>query len=139
MFIIILFSLGCDRPAGLFFLSRFCFFPYSRLSSYLLRQFLCLISFLLFPCASVWENTRGCSPCPVAILNGTFLFSRGEIVCLGRSFVYQNQIKLNLIKSGDFFYFVPTLILYICSLSALILLFLCLCRIFILSILKYYY
>ena len=28
-------------------------------------------------------------------MNGTFLFSRGEIVCnLGRSFVYQNQIKL---------------------------------------------
>ena len=36
------------------------------------------------------------SPCPIAILNGTFLFSVGEIVCnLGRSFVYQNQIKLN--------------------------------------------
>ena len=36
------------------------------------------------------------SPCPIAILNVTFLFSRGEIVCnLGRSFVYQNQTKLN--------------------------------------------
>ena len=35
------------------------------------------------------------SPCPIAILNGTFLFSRGEIVCLRRSFVYQNPIKLN--------------------------------------------
>ena len=33
------------------------------------------------------------SPCPIAILNGTFIFSRGEIVCLGRSLV--NQIKLN--------------------------------------------
>ena len=28
------------------------------LSSYLLRQSLCLISFLLFPCASVLENTH---------------------------------------------------------------------------------
>ena len=35
------------------------------------------------------------SPCPIAILNGTFPFSRGEIVCLGRGIVYQNQIKLN--------------------------------------------
>ena len=39
------------RPSGL------RFFPYSRLSSYLLRLFLYLISFLLFPCSSVWENT----------------------------------------------------------------------------------
>ena len=41
-----------------FFLCPLCFFPYSRLSSYLLRLFLYLISFLLFPCASVWVNTR---------------------------------------------------------------------------------
>ena len=26
------------------------------------------------------------SPCPIAIQKGTFLFSRGEIACLGRSF-----------------------------------------------------
>ena len=31
-------------------------FPYSLLSTYALLL-LCLISFLLFPCASVWENT----------------------------------------------------------------------------------
>ena len=30
-----------------------CFFPYSRFSSYHFRLFLCLISFLLFQCASV--------------------------------------------------------------------------------------
>ena len=35
------------------------------------------------------------SPCSIAILNGTFLFPRGEIVCLGRRFVHQNKIKLN--------------------------------------------
>ena len=36
------------------------------------------------------------SPCPIAILNGTFLFLQVKIVCdLGRSFIYQNQIKLN--------------------------------------------
>ena len=34
------------------------FFPYSRLSFYLLRLFLYLISFLQFPFTSVWENTR---------------------------------------------------------------------------------
>ena len=35
------------------------------------------------------------SPCPIAILNGTFFFSRVEIVYMGWSFVYQNQIKFN--------------------------------------------
>ena len=41
MFIIVVFWLGCDRPSGhLFFVT---------LSSYLLRLFLYLISFLLFP------------------------------------------------------------------------------------------
>ena len=39
-----------------------CFFPYSSLSSYLLGLFLYLISFMLFPCASVWENTRAWVP-----------------------------------------------------------------------------
>ena len=48
MFIIIVFRLGCDRPSGFFFRARSAFFPYSRLSSYLLHLFLCLISFLLF-------------------------------------------------------------------------------------------
>ena len=63
MFIIIVFWLGCDRPSGhLFFRARFAFFPYSRLSSCLLSLFLYLISFLLFPCASVWENTRAWLP-----------------------------------------------------------------------------
>ena len=40
-----------------FFSCPLCFFPHSRLSSYL-HLFLYLISFLLFPCESVWENTR---------------------------------------------------------------------------------
>ena len=41
-----------------FFLScPLYFFIYSRLSSYLLRLFLYLNWFLLFPSASVWENT----------------------------------------------------------------------------------
>ena len=33
------------------------FFPYSFSSSYFLPLFHCLISILLFPCASVWENS----------------------------------------------------------------------------------
>ena len=39
-----------------------CLFPCSRLSSFHLRLSLCLISFLLFPCVSVWENTRAWVP-----------------------------------------------------------------------------
>ena len=34
------------------------FFPYSLFSSSPVSMFLCLTSFLLFPCASVWENTH---------------------------------------------------------------------------------
>ena len=62
MVIIIVFWLGSDWPSWFVFLScPFYFFPYSRLSSYLLL-FLNLISFLLFPCASVVANTRAWVP-----------------------------------------------------------------------------
>ena len=57
MFIFIILLLGSDRPSGHFFGALY-FFPYSRLSSHNLLLFRYLISFLLFPCASVWENTR---------------------------------------------------------------------------------
>ena len=60
--IIIVFWLGSDKPSGLIFLSYpLYFFPYSRLSFYFLL-FLCIISFLLVPRASVWENTRAWVP-----------------------------------------------------------------------------
>ena len=73
-----------------------CFFPCSRLFSYVLRLSLCLISFLLFPFVSVWEKIVHEFPCNIYIPNGTFLFSRGETVGnLGRSFVYENQTKPN--------------------------------------------
>ena len=49
MFIIIVFWLGCDRPSGLHFSRPLCFFPYSRLSSYLLRLFLYLIFIFAVP------------------------------------------------------------------------------------------
>ena len=87
----------CDRPSGLLL-----FVPALLLS---------IITPLFLPSSSVSLSyfvlavpMREClgghscmsSPCPIAILYGTFLFSRIEIVCdLGRSFVYQNQIKLN--------------------------------------------
>ena len=45
-----------DRLSGLLFLCPLYFFPYTLLSSYLLLLLLCLISFLLFPCASVWKT-----------------------------------------------------------------------------------
>ena len=38
-----------------------------------------LILFLLFPCASVWENTRARSPFPIAILNGTCVFPTAQL------------------------------------------------------------
>ena len=41
-----------------FFFLRAALFPHLRLPSYSLRLFLYLISFLLFPCASVSETTR---------------------------------------------------------------------------------
>ena len=52
-------KIGLSYSLGLWHFIFSCplyFFPCSRISSYLL--FLCLISFLLFPCASVWENTH---------------------------------------------------------------------------------
>ena len=53
-FIIIVLSLGSDRPSAFFFLDS--------LTSYLLRLFLQLISFLLLPCTGVWANTRAWVP-----------------------------------------------------------------------------
>ena len=74
MFIIIVFWLGSDKPSGLLFSCLFYFFLYSRLYSYSHCLFLNLISFLLFPCARVWENTRAQVPqFPIARLNGIYL------------------------------------------------------------------
>ena len=61
MFIIIVFWLECDRPSGLIF------FVSALLLSILMPPFLpsssvYLISFLLFTCASVWENTLAWVP-----------------------------------------------------------------------------
>ena len=57
-FIIVVFWLGSNRPSGLLLSCPLWFFPYMRVSSCLLRVFLNLISFLLFLCVSVRENTR---------------------------------------------------------------------------------
>ena len=51
---------GCNDqapvgPSGHLFFCVRCTF-HIRLSSYLLPLFLCLISFLLFPCAGVWKT-----------------------------------------------------------------------------------
>ena len=88
---------GCDRPSGLLL-----FVP-ALLLSILTSLFLpsssvSLCYFVLtFPMRECFgKHSYMSSQCPIAILNGTLLFSRGEIICnLGRSFVYQNQIKLN--------------------------------------------
>ena len=60
MFIIIVFWLGCDRLSCLFFSLLISLLP--PLYTYFLRLFLYNFSLLLFPCASVWENTRARVP-----------------------------------------------------------------------------
>ena len=61
--IIIMFWLGCGRPSGLFIFDRACFASFYTHASLLPSLFvLYLISFLLFPCASVWENTLAWVP-----------------------------------------------------------------------------
>ena len=97
LFIIIVFWLGCDRPSGLLL-----FVP-ALLLSILTPLFLpsSSVSLCYFVLAVPMHECLGnhscmSSPWPIEIQNGTFLFSRCEIVCnLGRSFMYQNQIKLN--------------------------------------------
>ena len=77
-----------------FFLScPLYFFSYFPLSSYLLRLFLYLVSFLLFPCASVWENTRARVHISASHLNGTCFFEKWNSH-FHRIFAYQNLIKL---------------------------------------------
>ena len=56
---IIVFRLGCDRPSGLLlFVPAVLFAILTPFFCVCLRLSHPLISFLLFPCVSVWENTR---------------------------------------------------------------------------------
>ena len=96
---IIVFWLGCNRPSG------FLFFVHALLLSILTPLFLpsssVFLSYFVLPvpmCECFGKHSCMSSPCPITILNGTILFSLGEIVGLGRSLVYQNQIKLILIR-----------------------------------------
>ena len=96
MFIIIEFSLRRDRPSGLiFFVPAFLF---SILTPLFLPSSSVYLSYFV-PAVPMHEclGNHLCmsSPCPVEKLIGTFFFSRGEMVCFGRSLVYQNLIKLN--------------------------------------------
>ena len=106
LFIIIVFWLGCDTPSGLLLFVPVLLF--SMLTPLFLPSSSVSLSYFVLAvpmreCFGKHSCMR--SPCPIAILNGTFLFSRGEIVCnLGRSFVYQNHIKLNY----DLIYFLIT-------------------------------
>ena len=66
---------------------------YSLFSSYL-PLFLFLIAFLLFQCASVWENTRALgSTFPISIMVPSFI-AKPDDPCIGRRFAYQ---KLTII------------------------------------------
>ena len=62
------------KAVGTSFFRTLFTFLYTRASPYLLCLSHCLISFLLFPCSSVSENTCTSSPFPIAMLNGIFLF-----------------------------------------------------------------
>ena len=60
--------------------------------------FICLISFLLFPCEVFWRTLCVSSTILIAILNGTvLLFARGKNYrsYFGRSFAYQKQYYYN--------------------------------------------
>ena len=65
-------------------------FPYSRLSSFYLHLFLYLISFFVFPGASVWENTRAWVPYFLFLLVLPF-FRHCTYTCT----------KENLVRDGD--------------------------------------
>ena len=81
LFIIIVFWLGCDRPSGLLL-----FVPALLLSIlallFLPSSSVSLSSFVLAVPMRECLGKHSCmsSPFPIAILNGTFIFSRGEIV-----------------------------------------------------------
>ena len=66
----------------------------SSLSSYLLRLFLCLISFLLFPCASVWESTRARVPMSYSHTEWYLPFFARRNSLFGPKLRLQNIIKL---------------------------------------------
>ena len=111
LFIIIVFLLGCDRLTDLFYLCTLCFFPYSRHSSYHLRLFLCLISFLLFICASVWETLVHESPISCSHTEWYLHLSRYEIayqpkLCLSKSNLTNlcTALLQNLAVQQDFYY-----------------------------------
>ena len=80
-FINIVFGSGSDRPSGLL-----SFVPASLLS---------LISFLLFPCVSVWETLVHEFPMFYRHTEWYLpFFARRNSPCFGRSFAYQNRIIL---------------------------------------------
>ena len=78
MFIIIVFWFWCDRPSGFFFRARFASFrTHASLTSCLLS--VTLSYFILAVPMREYLGKHSCmsSPCPIATLNGTFIFSLG--------------------------------------------------------------
>ena len=89
-------SLYSQAVGTSFFRSHVYFFPFSLLSSCLLL-FLCRVSFLLSPFASVWENTCSCVPhylLPYSMVHACF-FGRQNSFCFFRSFAYHIKNILN--------------------------------------------
>ena len=91
MFIIIIFGLGFVLGSGILF-----FFPAVLLSirtahSYPLFLFHCLISFLLFRCPSVWENTRSCMTSTFPIESYKMVRFFFQTVKKGKAIVFYGQ------------------------------------------------
>ena len=69
--------MAIQRPSGLFFrASSTSFHTHTLLLTVCLRLFLYRISFLLFPCASAWENILGCVPISYRHTEWYFFFAK---------------------------------------------------------------
>ena len=97
MFIIIVFLLGKFRPSGLLF-SLGPALLFSILTPLFLPSSSVYLSYFILAVSMrecLGKHSCMSSPCPIAILDGTFFFARRNNLCFGRSLSYQNLIKLN--------------------------------------------
>ena len=107
--IIIILKLWCDRLQDFFFLLRrslpqkpALLLPYSRLACYLLCLFLYIISFLMFLCRSVWENTRAWVPHFQCHAQWCLLFLSCVVIYLPPQQLALDQLDLVNVKLNDF-------------------------------------
>ena len=76
--------MAIQRPSGLFFSGQpalLLAIDHTLLLTVCLRLFLYRISFLLFPCASTWENSLGCVPISYRHTEWYFFFAKRHDRC----------------------------------------------------------